>query len=641
MIILIPLGGSGERFKNSGYNLPKALINVFGKPILYYLLDRLNLTNVSTVYIPYNEEYTKYRFEEKLHYDFPEIPFKFYKLENMTRGAAETIKISLEKMMKEDYYDCPILCLDADNFYTIDVVKIWDKRNNIMSTIDTGTSPIYSYIRINNGLVSGIEEKTKISSIACTGAYGFESWKQLYMGCRTFLLKEEKEYYTSGVIRGMIERGIPFKNTIIERKDWTCLGTPLQLLQFYHNYPKVSCLDNTNNISKKRICFDLDNTLVTYPKIKGDYTTVEPIQENINLLRYLKSFGHEIIIYTARKMKTHNSNLGKVTADIGKLTFDTLEKFGIVYDEIYFGKPQADIYIDDLAVNAFDNIEKMIGFYHQKISPRNFNEIEMGSMDIYVKKSEDLSGEIYWYTHIPNCVKDLFPIFIDYFEDNTTYRMEKINGVTVSFLYINESLTETTLLHIMNSIKRIQSSKTEHENINIYANYADKIEKRYNGYSGYKKFKGSEEIYLNLMGALKQYENSNKGRMTIIHGDPVMTNIIINSSDKIKFIDMRGKIGNDLSIYGDWLYDWAKLYQSLIGYDKILMNKTISRGYEKKMINFFEENFTTFFSEEDLDNMKLVTQSLLFSLIPLHDDEKCLDYYSLMVSLCPTHLSHD
>ena len=61
-----------------------------------------------------------------------------------------------------------------------------------------------------------------------------------------------------------------------------------------------------------------------------------------------------------------------------------------------------------------------------------------------------------------------------------------------------------------------------------------------------------------------------------------MTNILINKYDKIKFIDMRGKQGKECTIYGDWLYDWAKLYQSLIGYDKILQDKNISLEYEKK-----------------------------------------------------------
>ena len=65
MIILIPLGGKGERFKKNGYTIPKALINVFGKPIIFWLLDSLTNLNKDTtiVYIPYNKEYEFYRLE--------------------------------------------------------------------------------------------------------------------------------------------------------------------------------------------------------------------------------------------------------------------------------------------------------------------------------------------------------------------------------------------------------------------------------------------------------------------------------------------------------------------------------------------------------------------------------------------------
>ena len=40
--LLQPLGGIGLRFKELGYMLPKPLIHVMGKPILYWLLDNLN-----------------------------------------------------------------------------------------------------------------------------------------------------------------------------------------------------------------------------------------------------------------------------------------------------------------------------------------------------------------------------------------------------------------------------------------------------------------------------------------------------------------------------------------------------------------------------------------------------------------------
>ena len=41
MIVLIPVGGKGLRFKKT-HSQPKALINVMGKEIIKYLLDNLN-----------------------------------------------------------------------------------------------------------------------------------------------------------------------------------------------------------------------------------------------------------------------------------------------------------------------------------------------------------------------------------------------------------------------------------------------------------------------------------------------------------------------------------------------------------------------------------------------------------------------
>ena len=124
----------------------------------------------------------------------------------------------------------------------------------------------------------------------------------------------------------------------------------------------------------------------------------------------------------------------------------------------------------------------------------------------------------------------------------------------------------------------------------------------------------------------------NLGIKKIIHGDPVFTNIIINSYGKIKFIDMRGKLGDNLSIYGDWLYDWAKLYQSLLGYDEILLSKNINPLYKNSIINFFKSYFTTNFSNDDFNNLKMITKSLLFTLLPLHNNNKCAEYYTLIYS---------
>lgn len=636
MIIIIPIGGIGTRFKNNGYKNPKALINIFGKSIISYLLDNLVLTNeIDFIYIPYNKEYLHYNFESTLKKKYPDINLKFYVLEKNTKGAAETLNLSIKYLniiTSNKYLETPILSLDCDNFYTCNIIKLWNGENKVFCIKDESTNPVYSYLKIENNKIIDIVEKQKISNLACTGAYGFSS-VSLLLKYSNELLNENKdnnhELFTSLIIQKAINSGIHFKPETLNIDNWICLGTPFQLKLFYNNYPKISSLSNSSMISNKRICFDLDNTLVTYPEIKDDYTSVKPIQKNINFLKYLKRFDNTIIIYTARRMKTHGGNIGKLNKDIGKITFDTLEKFDIPFDEIYFGKPYAHFYIDDLAINTFDDLEKSIGYYQNIIEPRNFNSIEVSNINTITKTSHNLDGEIYYYNNIPNELKDLFPIFLN--NTNKSYTIEKINGITATDMYLSEIMTIENLKHIMNSIKRIQSTKLNYQNdsINIYDNYSRKIKSRYNNFN-YSKFVNSEKVYQSLINKLGDYEQTQSGKKVIIHGDTVMTNILINNHGKIKLIDMRGKQGDILSIEGDWLYDWAKLYQSLIGYDKILMGKIINETYEKKMIDYFETYFIKLYSEKDLCNLKIITNSLLFSLIPLHNNDKCYQYYNLI-----------
>ena len=125
-----------------------------------------------------------------------------------------------------------------------------------------------------------------------------------------------------------------------------------------------------------------------------------------------------------------------------------------------------------------------------------------------------------------------------------------------------------------------------------------------------------DDIYSVLLSLLDNYEESNKGNIGMIHGDPVFTNIIHNvESNSFKFIDMRGKLGDQLSVFGDTMYDWAKIYQSLIGYDSIIQNKTPSEEYVDKLITIFFRKCP--YKKKDVE---LITSSMLFSLIPLHEE---------------------
>lgn len=98
-----------------------------------------------------------------------------------------------------------------------------------------------------------------------------------------------------------------------------------------------------------RIVIDLDGTICHVKKQDQHYADLEPVPGAAARIRELRGAGHYVIIFTARHMAACESNLGEVMRRIGKTTLDWLEKHAIEYDEIYFGKPNAEVYIDDRA----------------------------------------------------------------------------------------------------------------------------------------------------------------------------------------------------------------------------------------------------------------------------------------------------
>jgi hypothetical protein len=46
---------------------------------------------------------------------------------------------------------------------------------------------------------------------------------------------------------------------------------------------------------------------------------------------------------------------------------------------------------------------------------------------------------------------------------------------------------------------------------------------------------------------------------------------------RIFLLDMRGELGNVMTLQGDLCYDLSKVYQSLLGYDYIILGQVILR----------------------------------------------------------------
>ena len=78
------------------------------------------------------------------------------------------------------------------------------------------------------------------------------------------------------------------------------------------------------------------------------------------------------------------------------------------------------------------------------------------------------------------------------------------------------------------------------------------------------------------MAELSSFEREKRWvHANVIHGDPVFSNVLLDAEGRIYLLDMRGEVGSTLTLQGDLTYDLSKVYQSLLGYDYILLSQPL------------------------------------------------------------------
>jgi capsule biosynthesis phosphatase len=633
MNIFILCAGKGSRFE-SIYPKPLNLIN--GKPMIYYTIKSLNLNKILKykLFIIYNKRLDNCNFKQILINMFPLISFNFILIDYITRGASESAYIGLLNVF--DLIDNNnIIFFDNDTIYPDNTYEYLNNNydsNFILTNFNNEKDAIYSYVSINkDNLIVDIKEKQKISDLICIGGYGFKNKYEFIAVFKLILDENQKtmnEFYMSLIYDYLLKNKKDVLNITINQI--TSLGTPKQLIN-------DSILLSSTQSNKLRYVFDLDNTLVTYPVIPKDYTSVLPIKKMIDLVIHLKSKGHYIIIYTARRMATHGHNVGAVIKDIGKITFDTLEKFNIPYDELVFGKPLGDIYIDDRAYNPYDErLYKLIGEYElindeveNKINNNKYNEIKCIDEKIIKKVDKHIGrGELYFYENLGK-LGDLQKYFVQYsgytLNNQIELNLEKINGIPISYLYINQTYSIKLFKKLLESLKEIHEIKLDNllDTLEYKNNYLIKLKNRFEDKT-YYNFEGADKLYDQIIQKLNIYfdnisNNISHNITSVIHGDFWFSNILISYKDEYKFIDMKGLIGNTNSLSGDKVYDYAKILQSLVGFDSILYDKEIDINYNRVFIDYFKEWIRT--NEKiDFEDISTVCATLIFGVFHAYKD---------------------
>jgi len=102
----------------------------------------------------------------------------------------------------------------------------------------------------------------------------------------------------------------------------------------------------------KRLVFDLDGTL-THDDASVSYAERPPNLAMVEKLRAYRAEGFEIVICSARNMRTYEGQIGKINANTLPVIVDWLTRHQIPYDELHVGKPWCGtegFYVDDKAI---------------------------------------------------------------------------------------------------------------------------------------------------------------------------------------------------------------------------------------------------------------------------------------------------
>jgi ribonucleotide monophosphatase NagD (HAD superfamily) len=92
----------------------------------------------------------------------------------------------------------------------------------------------------------------------------------------------------------------------------------------------------------KTIAFDIDGTICT--QTNGDYSQAMPYSDRILHVNALFDRGVEIVLFTARGATSRQ--------DYTDLTRNQLQSWGVRYTHLIMGKPHADLFVDDKAINS-------------------------------------------------------------------------------------------------------------------------------------------------------------------------------------------------------------------------------------------------------------------------------------------------
>lgn len=228
--IVIPAAGQGKRFAEVGYQHPKPLIDVAGKPMIQLVLDSFNDVGRPIVILQ-ERHVSRYAADFVVKHVAPNA--EVVTVDGITEGAACTV------LRAEHLIDGAAELILANSDQVVDApvaeflaaMRLRGADGGILVFRDT--DPKWSFARTDEtGRVLEVAEKRPISDLATVGIYYFRRGSDFVAGAKQMIARDRRvngEFYVCPVFNELVEAGKRIYVHHIDRSQMHGLGTPEDL----------------------------------------------------------------------------------------------------------------------------------------------------------------------------------------------------------------------------------------------------------------------------------------------------------------------------------------------------------------------------------------------------------------------------
>lgn len=239
MTILFLLAGRASRFKEAGYSVPKALIEVRGKPMITWASDSLDfIKDKKFVFVCLRDHERDFQIASKLRNIYGKSVQIIF-TDGVTDGAAVSALLAKEYINSDE----ELIVSNADQYFLSksfeDEIKKKKKEYTGLIPVFEASHSRWSFARLNDqGMVLEVAEKVPISSNATVGVYYFKHGRDFVWAAQEMIRKDirrNNEFYVCPVFNELIGRGEKIKS-VPASVMWS-MGTP-EDVQYFEKYYK-------------------------------------------------------------------------------------------------------------------------------------------------------------------------------------------------------------------------------------------------------------------------------------------------------------------------------------------------------------------------------------------------------------------